>query len=65
MAGAMTEEEPDREDNEDILEISAEDLDAQLPEASQVPGGEDILVIDHEDLAEVREEPGAGPALYP
>ncbi|MCK4324989.1 MAG: FHA domain-containing protein [Armatimonadetes bacterium] len=47
------------QDNDDIIEISAEDLDAQLP------AGEDILVIDHEDLAEVREEPGAGPAPYP
>ena len=65
MAGAMTEEEPDREDNDDVIEISAEDLDAQLPEATEGPAGEDILVIDHEDLAEVSEGPGAGPALYP
>jgi len=65
MVGLMTEEEPDREDNEDIIEISAEDLDAHPLEASQIPAGEDILVIDHEDLAEISEEPSKGPALYP
>ncbi len=65
MVGLMTEEEPDRKDSEDIIEISAEDLDAQLLEASSVPADEDILVIDYGDLAEVSEEPTKESALYP
>ncbi len=65
MVRIMADEQSRHQNNDDIIEISAEDLDAQLPEASQVPDGEDILVIDHEDLAEVREESGAGPGLYP
>jgi len=61
----MADEDSRHQDNDDIIEISAEDLDAQLLEASPVPADENILVIDHEDLAEVTEDSGAGPALYP
>ncbi len=57
MVRLMTEKKSDREDNEDIIEISVKDLDAQLPEASQIPAAGDILVIDHEDLADVDQRP--------
>ena len=53
----MTEEESGREDNEDIIEISADDLDAEILEESPLPAAEDMLVIDHEDQAEVDQRP--------
>ncbi len=61
----MADEQSRHQDNDDIIEISAEDLDVQLPEASPVPDGEDILVIDHEDLAAVSDDSGVEPGLYP
>ncbi len=68
------------EENEDIIEISREDLEsepeAELPREDQTefgpvdgfaPAGEpDLLVIELEDLAEVpRELPAVSPAQYP
>ena len=61
----MSNEESDREGNEDIIEISAEDLETDVPEESPLPSAEDILVIDHEDLAEVEQRPlTEAPASY-
>jgi len=62
----MTEEDSGREDNEDIIEISADDLDAEVPEESPLPAAEDILVIDYKDLAEVEQRLLTEvPASYP
>jgi len=55
MVRLVSNEESDCEDNEDIIEISAEDLEAEVPEESLLPAADDVLVIDHEDLAEVEQ----------
>jgi len=47
----MVDEQSRHQDN-DIIEISAEDLEPEGFEEVQPAAGEDILVIDHEDLAE-------------
>ncbi len=61
----MVDGDSQHRDNDDVIEISAEDLAPQPSDAAQAPGDEDILVIDREDLAEIREEPQERPALYP
>jgi len=61
----MADEQSKHQDSDDVIEISAEDLEPQLSDAAPPPADDDILVIDREDLAEVSEEPSEGPALYP
>jgi len=61
----MDDEQSQHQDSDEVIEISAEDLEPQPSDATPPSGGEDVLVIDHEDLAEVSDEPRKRPALYP
>lgn len=52
--------------DEDIIEISAEDLDEQPNEGTELPPADEVLVIDWEDLADMDERaPAAVSAEYP